>query len=77
MFKYFLLFSSYQDTYIPFYSERAEMSSHIEQSSKELAVVISEMVSNFWSELKKPTCKTKIIKFDCDFDVFSIFHLVK
>ena len=53
------------------------MSSHIEQSSKELAVVISEMVSNFWSELKKPTCKTCIRKFDCDFDVFSVFQFVK
>ena len=69
-FKYFLLFSSYQDTFIPFYSERAEMSPHIEQSSKEIAVVISEMVSNFWSVLKSNACTTQVIKFNCEFDVF-------
>lgn len=69
-FKYLFLFSSYQDTFIPFYSERVEMTPQIEQSSKEHAIVISEMISNFWKELKKDSCKTQIRKFNCEFDVF-------
>lgn len=45
------------------------MSPAIEQSSKELAVVISEMVTNFWAKLKSDSCTTQIRKFDCEFDV--------
>ena len=68
-FKFFYILSSYQDTFIPFYSERAEVNPQIEQSTREESVIVSEMVSNFWSDLKKADCKTVIKKFDICTDV--------
>ena len=70
LFKYVYLVSSYQDTYIPFYSERVELTPQIEASTKEEAVVIREMIDLFWKDLKQPGCTTKIRKWDVDFDVY-------
>jgi len=50
------LVSSYQDTYIPFYSERVELTPQIEASTREEAVVIREMIDLFWKHLKQPSC---------------------
>ena len=63
------MLSSYQDTFIPFYSERAEVNPQIEQSMKEELLVVSEMVTNFWKDLKKPECMTVIKKFDICIEV--------
>lgn len=65
------MLSSYQDTFIPFYSERAEVTPQIEQSTKEELTILSEMVTNFWRDLKKPECKTVIKKFDICIEVGS------
>ena len=68
-FKFFYMLSSYQDTFIPFYSERAEVTPQMEQSTKEELTILSEMVTNFWRDLKKPECKTVIKKFDICIEV--------
>lgn len=61
-------FSSYQDTFIPFYSERAEVFPAMKTSTREAAIV-SEMVEAFWKELKQEDCKTVVKKFDVEYDV--------
>ena len=55
------MLSSYQDTFIPFYSERAEVTPQIEQSTKEELTILSEMVTNFWRDLKKPESLLQIL----------------
>lgn len=62
-------FSSYQDTFIPFYSERAEVCHAVEGSTREEAAIVSEMVTAFWKELKDNQCRTVIKKFDVEYDV--------
>lgn len=71
-FKFAYFFSSYQDTFIPFYSERAEMSHALEVSTREEATIVSEMVTAFWRELKDDRCKTVIKKFDVEYDVVAV-----
>ena len=61
-------FSSYQDTFIPFYSERAEVFPAMKASTRE-APIVSEMVEAFWRELKQEGCKTVVKKFDVEYDV--------
>ena len=45
------------------------MTPQIEQSTKEELTILSEMVTNFWRDLKKPECKTVIKKFDICIEV--------
>lgn len=71
-FQYIYLISSYQDTFIPFYSERVEVTPQIQASSSRDATVIKEMVDQFWAPLQQPGCKTLIRKWNIEFDVCCI-----
>ena len=68
-FRYFYLFSSFQDTFVPFHSERIETNPAILLSDGVEGEVYQEMVSSFWRQFRSESCRTKVKKFDVYYDV--------
>lgn len=69
-FKYFYLFSSCQDSFIPFHCVRSETNPEIQHIPSTEAIVYDEMVQGFWKELMEKECMTIVKKFDVYYDVF-------
>lgn len=70
-FKYFYLFSSCQDTFIPFHCVRGEVTPSIQSASSEEAAIYEEMVYGFWKDVNGNGSEnhTVIKKFDVYYDV--------
>ncbi|CBK23088.2 uncharacterized protein [Blastocystis hominis] len=67
-FHYFYLFSSFQDTFVPFHSERIETNPAILLSEGVEGEVYQEMISSFWRQFRSEFCQTKVKKFDVYYD---------
>ena len=63
------MFSSCQDTFIPFHCVRSETTPAIQRADSIEAEVYGEMVKGFWKDLEEADCQTVIKKLDIFYDV--------
>ena len=68
-FRYVYLFSSCQDTFVPFHSERIETSPTIRATKGSEKEVYQEMVNGFWNGVLHADKKVKVKKFDVYYEV--------
>lgn len=68
-FRYLYLFSSCQDTFVPFHSERVETNPTILGTKGIEKEVYQEMVNGFWNGIIRAEKKVKVKKFDVYYEV--------